>query len=222
MDYYLMTLNAIKKLFVDIGMTKYSDVVGEWIEKWKKDGDCDAFRKTFDANGVFANFRIDTQLIPNVEKCFWTANTFSALIAMSAQLAFFYQKNIEPEIDFMRKHFGIAGEVMTVSKCSDCGRLEATLTDIDKYISKPVIAKRIVDGMENGNLDEQVEALINAGADEIKRERRKVITRLENSSIPYVESYGRVKSCLKCGKKNITEGKLLKSMNENIFIPLKK
>ncbi len=222
MDYYFMTLSAIKKLLSDIGMTKYSDVVGECIEKWKNEGDSSAFKKTFDAKGAFENFRIDTRIIPDVEKCFWTANTFSALIAMSAQLAYFHQKGIKPEIDFMRKNFGVANEIMIVSKCADCGRLEATLTDIDRYISKPVIAKRIVDGMENGDLDMQVEVLMSAGAEEIKRERRKAVTRLENSGIPYAESYGTVRNCLKCGKRNITEGRLLKSLKENIFIPLKK
>ena len=222
MDYYLMTLSAIKKLLSNTGLTGYADTVGECIEKWKNEGDSTAFKKTFDAKGQFADFRIDTKIIPDVEKCFWTANTFSALIAMSAQLDFFHQKGIKPEIEFMRKNFGVANEVMTVSRCAECGKFEATLTDIDKYISKPVIAKRIVDGMEQGNLEEQVETLMNVEADEIKRERRKAIIRLENSGISYVESYAKVKSCLKCGKRNITEGRLLKSVKENIFIPLKK
>lgn len=222
MDYYLMTLSAIKKLLSNIGLTGYADTVGECIEKWKNEGDSTAFKKTFDAKGQFADFRIDTKIITDVEKCFWTANTFSALIAMSAQLDFFHQKGIKPEIEFMRKNFGVANEVMTVSRCAECGKFEATLTDIDKYISKPVIAKRIVDGMEQGNLEEQVETLMNVEAEEIKRERRKAIIRLENSGISYVESYAKVKSCLKCGKRNITEGRLLKSVKENIFIPLKK
>lgn len=222
MDYYFMTLSAVKKLFKDLSLDKYADFVEDCIRKWESEKDSTAFKKLFDANGPFENFRIDTKLIPDVEKCFWTANTFSALIAMSAQLAFFHQRGIKPEIEFMRRNFGVANEVMTVSKCVECGRLEATLTDIDKYISKPVIAKRIIDGMENNDLDMQVEILMNAKAEEIKRERRKTVTRLENSGIPYVESYGTVRSCLKCGKKNFAEGRLLKSLKENIFIPLKK
>ncbi len=222
MDYYLMTLNGVKKLLNDTGLDRYADVVEDCAEKWKNEGDSSAFKKTFDAKGPFADFRIDTRLIPDVEKCFWTANTFSALIAMSAQLDFFHQRGIKPEIDFMRKNFGVANEIMTVSKCPECGRMEATLTDIDKFISKPVIAKRIVDGMENGNLEEQIEILINVRAEEIKRERRKTITRLENSGIPYIESYVTVNGCIKCGGRNMEEGKLLKSLRENIFIPLKK
>ncbi len=221
MDYYFMTLSAIKKLLGDIGQNEYAEVVGECIDKWKTNGDFGALRKAFDKNGPFADFRIDNHVIDDIEKCFWTANTFSALIAMSAQLEFFHQKNIEPEIEFMRKNFGIANEVMTVSKCANCGHLEATLTDIDKFISKPIIAKRIVDGFESNDLENQVEILMNVSADEIKRERRKTMTRLSNSCIPYVESYGKVRGCLKCGKRNIVEGKLLKSVRENIFIPLK-
>lgn len=220
MDFYLMTLSAIQKLLADIDKKEYAYVVGECIENWKNKGDSTMFGKEFDKNGRFADFRLDSTSISDFEKGFWTGQVFSALVAMAAQLAFFHQKGMKADIAFLRKNFGAANEVMTVSKCADCGRREATLLNIDKYVSKIVIAKKIVDGMEKNELDSQIERLITVSAPEIERERRKTRTRLENSSIPYIETYGTIKSCLKCGSKNIAEGRLLRSVKENIFVPL--
>ena len=220
MDYYSMVLGAIQKLLADIGQKKYSDVVGECLEKWKNDGDCTMFGREFDKRGRFADYRLDSSQISDIEKGFWTGQTLSALIAMSAQISAMHQRGTEIDLEFMRKNFGVDNEIMTVSKCAGCGRLEATGMDIDKYISKIVIAKKIVDGMEKDNLNEQVESIITVTAPEIEKERGKATARLSNSSIAFTEKYVKVKGCLKCGSSKITEGRLLKSIKENVFVPL--
>lgn len=222
MDHYSMVLEAIQKLLSDIGQKDYADVVGECIEKWKQDGNSVMFGQEFSKNGRFADFRLDSSNISAPEKGFWTGQVLSALIAMSAQLSVFAQRGIEVNMDFMRKNFGAANEIMEASKCADCGRREATGMDIDKYISKIVIAKKIVDGMEKGDLAEQISSLTNMTAPEIERERRKTKTRLSNSGISFTENYGKVKRCIKCGSQNITEGRLLRSVRENVFVPLNK
>lgn len=221
MDYYSITLNAIRKLLLKVGKDKYADVVSECIEKWETEKDCDMFRREFDKNGRFADFRLDSSNISDPEKGLWTGQLFSALVAMSAQTAFLIGRGKDVDINDMRRTFGAANEIMYASRCSSCGALEATASDLDKYVSKIVIARKVVDGLEACSLDETVDSITELTAPEIQRERRKAKTRLENSRIPYTDAYGRAKSCLKCGSKNIAECKLLKSLNENIFIPLK-
>ena len=81
MDYYSMVLEAIQKLLADIGQKKYSDVVGECIEKWKNDGNCTMFKNEFDSNGRFADFRLDSSNISDIEKGFWVGQVLSALFA---------------------------------------------------------------------------------------------------------------------------------------------
>ena len=222
MDYYSMVLEAIQKLLADIGQKKYSDVVGECIEKWKNDGNCTMFKNEFDSNGRFADFRLDSSNISDIEKGFWVGQVLSALFAMSAQISVLNQRGAQVDMEFMKKNFGAANEIMTVSKCADCGRLEATGMDIDKYVSKIVIAKKIVDGMEKNNLIEQVDSIVSLTAPEIERERSKATSRLANSGIAFTQSYGRVRKCLKCGSSKITDGRILKSIKENVFVPLNK
>lgn len=221
MDYYVMVLRSVKKLLESTGKEQYAEIVQECIENWEHNGDSTMFGKEFSNNGRFADFSLNSSSISDPKKGFWTGQTLSALIAMSAQLAVFNQKGVETDLNFIRSNFGAANEVMNVSKCQDCGRFEATEMDIDRYISKIVIAKKIVDGMERGNLDGQIEEIVNLTAPEIEREHRKTLTRLENTGVPYTNVYGTVKTCLKCGSKKISTGRLLRSNKENVFVPLK-
>ncbi len=222
MEMYGMTLNAIKTLLTDIRMTKYADIVDECIDKWESEKNVDMFRLEFDPKGRFSDFRIDGQTLETPEKGFWTAQTFSALLAMNAQLADFQKRGMKPDMNFIRSRFGAANEIMTAALCKDCGHREATAMDIDKYVSKIVIAKRIIKGLESGELDKEVEELINVTSDDIARERRKAKLRLENTGIVYTDVFGRLVSCPKCSGKNIAEGRLLRSLKENVFVPLSK
>ena len=104
--------------------------------------------------------------------------------------------------------------------CSRCGRREATLLDIDQYISKRIISKRIVDGLENGNLSEEIEHVMKLELPELERERRRVRLRLSNTGLPINDRFGRLVSCMGCGSEDIVPSRLLRSNNENIFVLL--
>lgn len=220
MDHYTMVLRAIQNMLKHVGKDSYAAIVGECIENWEQNGDSTMFGKEFREQGRFADFRLDSSSVKDPRQGFWIGQTLSALIAMAAQLSAFAQKGVKPDLGFIRQRFGAANEVMTVSKCQDCGRMEATAKDIDGYISKIVIAKKIVDGMERGNLEQQVDELMKLTAPEMEREHRKAVLRLENSGIPIIDEYGNVSACLKCGGRNVGQGRLLRSNKENVFVPL--
>ena len=222
MELYGLTLNAIKTLLTDIGMKKYADIVGECIDKWESEKNVDMFRLEFNPKGRFADFRIDGQTMGTPEKGLWTAQTFSALLAMAAQLADFQKRGMKADMNFIRSRFGAANEILTAALCKDCGHREATAMDVDKYVSKIVIFRRTIKGLESGELDKEVKELINVTSDDIARERRKTKLRLENTGVVFTDVYGRLVNCPKCKSKNIAEGRLLRSLKENVFVPLSK
>lgn len=221
MDLYTLTLKAIRTLLVEIDKTDYVPVVDECIDKWENEKNCDMFRKEFDKNGRFGDFRIDSRAADTPAKGFWAAQVFSALVAMAAQLADFRKKGISDDIGFIRRNFGVGNEFMITGRCSACNYREATASDIDRYVSRIVIAKRIVNGLENENLEDEVKDLVSLTCPDIERERRKTILRLDNSGVPHSDKYGKLISCPECGSTKIIEGKLLKSLRENVFLALK-
>lgn len=222
MDLYTMTLKAVGTLLTEINKEDYLPIIDECIDKWENNKDCDMFRREFDKNGRFGDFRIDTRTTETPEKGFWAAQVFSALVAMTAQLADFRKKGISDDMEFLRKNFGAANEIMITGKCSNCNYREATASDIDLYVSRIVIAKHIISGMEKENLEDEIRALVNVTCPDIERERRKTVLRLENTGIPHSEKYGKLVSCPECGGKKIVEGRLLKSLRENVFVALNK
>lgn len=222
MDLYTLTLRSLRTLLEEIGQNDYVPIIDECIEKWEKENNCEMLRKEFNAGGRFADFAISSKTAATPEKSFWAAQVFTALLAMNAQLADFRRKGISDDMEFIRKNFGAANEVFYAGRCAVCGHVEAAASDVDKYVSKIVIAKRMVNGMEKGNLEEEVKSLLNLTCPDIERERRKTLLRLDNSSIPHNDKYGRVTVCSKCGHEQIVEGRFLKSLKENIFIPLSK
>ena len=221
MEYYSLTLKGIRYLLCSIGMDNYGDVVQECIEKWETEKNSDMFKNEFAPGGRFSDFRMTGKNIPDPEKGLWTAQTFSGLVAMAAQLSEFEKRKIKVNIDFLRKNFGAANEIMITGMCGSCGYRKATMNDIDKYISKMVIAKKVVDGLESGDLNSRIEVLINVSDPEIEKERRRTLVRLENSNVDIDKKYTNMEKCPICGSEDIKQGGLLRSVRENIFVALK-
>ena len=215
-----MTLESIRLLLSELGAEEPAAVVGECIAKYDKDGDVDRFRLEFEPKGRFARLRIDSTMVSDLEKGLWAGQLLSALIALSAQLADFHKRNVEPDIAFFRSRFGVANEMMPAVKCEDCGCLMVTSAQVDMYVAKIVLARRLVNAMEQGTMTEEVEALLERRVPDITRERRKALLRVSNSSIPYLETYERAAACDRCGSKKIKLVRLLRSNKENVFIPL--
>ena len=63
-------------------------------------------------------------------------------------------------IDFIRSNFGHSAEVLTGFKCTSCGRFYTSSLDIEKYISVPIIAKGIADGLEKESLDDEIDKIM--------------------------------------------------------------
>ena len=220
MDLFVRTLKGVRALLEEINKKDYIPVVDECIGKWENEKDCDAFRREFLPKGRFGDFRIDSRTAATPAQGFWAAQVFTALVALSAQLADFRKKGISEDIEFIRRNFGAANEIMVTGKCSECGFRAATASDVDRYISKIVIAKRLVNGLENDNIEEEVKSVVNLTCPDIERERRKALLRLDNAGITHREKYGRLTSCPECGSTKIVEGKLLRSLRENVFVAL--
>lgn len=220
MDLYTLTLKGVIALLESIDKKSYIPVVEDCIEKWEKEKNCDLFRQEFDKKGRFGDFRIDSRTADTPQKGFWAAQVFSALVALTAQLADFRKKGISDDIEFIRRNFGAANEVMVVGKCDECDCIVATASDIDRYVSKIVIAKRLVSGLEKGNLEEEVRSVVSLECPDIERERKKTILRLDNSGIDHSEKYGKLVICPDCDSKDIVECRLLRSIRENVFVTL--
>lgn len=220
MDMYSMTLDAVAGLLRDAGKNDYAAVVDDCNEKWKETGNSRLFGMEFAPKGRLAALRLDAADIPDPEKGYWTAQTFSALIALCAHMADLKTRDLELNMEFLRKNFGIANDLMTANVCESCGSIEATEADIDKYISKGIISKHLVDGLEKGNLSEEVKLLTSGSFPELERERRRTRLRLENTNVKLNPGYGRLAQCSACGSERIKEKRLLKSVKENVFVPL--
>lgn len=220
MELYVLALKGIETLFEEIGKSESVPVIEDCIENWEKKNDRDALKREFAPGGRLADFRIDSRTAETPAKGFWAAQVLSALIALAAQLADFRKKGISDDIEFIRRNFGAANEIMTLGKCTECGNMTATASDIDKYISRIVIAKRLVSGLESGDICQEVQGLVQLTCPDIQREKKKALLRLDNSGIEHSEKYGKLVSCTNCGSRKITEGRILRSLRENVFVAL--
>lgn len=221
MDFYLISLNAVRKVISDSGYEEYAKLTDECIEKWKKEKDCDMFEREFSPTGRFAGFKLEGNKFDNAEKAYWTAQLLVALLSMVSQNAKYYKATGKiMTIRYIREHFGYETEIISGSVCGHCGYREIGAPDVDKYISGRIISQAIVYGLESGDLTDTVESIMNVSNPRIERERKRTQTRIENSKIPYAGTYGKLKKCLLCGSENIKECRYLKSLKANVFVPL--
>ena len=220
MDRYTLVLEALKHLLIIAEKEKYAGIVDDCIAAWHDRKDPTMLKKEFEKNGRFSDFVLDSTTVTDPEKGLWLGQLISALIAIAAQSAVFLENGGEIDIEFMRRNFGVSNEIMSASRCSSCKAIEATASDIDKYVSKIVIAKLLIQALENNDLISTVDSIAQLEAKDIAKERRKAKIRLENSSIPFSDNYGTVSGCLRCGSKKTEPCQLLRSNRENIFIPL--
>ncbi len=220
MNYYEMSLEAMKKILDDAGEGRYSAFIGDCITDWKKKKNTDRLMKGFLKGGLFEGFSFRKSDFDSAEKEFWTVQCFSAMAAMTMQLARFEHSGQDITIEFMRRNFGHPAEVISGSKCSDCGKKELNMEDIDKYITTPVVAKAVVDGLESGRLIENLDEVISEKYDYLKSEREKALARAMNTNIPVSNERGALSVCKNCGGKNIVKCRFLKSLKTNTFVAL--
>lgn len=220
MNFYRVTLDGIYKLLNDCNKTSYADMIAYCIEKWDTRKDTAFFHSVFSEKGAFKNFRFEKSDFSSDEKFFWTQELFSALVAMAVQLAKFIANKKSCNIDFIRKNFGHENQIIYGSECSNCGFRRINAVGVDRYISTSIIAKRIVDGLENGNLNDNIEAIMTLSAPEIQRERERTKARIINTPIPFNPTSSPLTFCLLCGSKDIKECKFLKSIKAPVFVPL--
>ena len=220
MDIYLSALRAIKMLFSDIGKNEAAAVIGGCIAEYEKNDRSNPLKRELSHGGRLYELTIGKEDVPEADKRLWTIETFQALVAICAQTAESAANGFETDIQFLRNNFGRINDIMMIGRCRRCGRREATAADIDKYLSKPIISKRIVDGLENGDLDDEVGHLIHLDLPELDRERRRLRRKLTNSEIPINDGYGILAVCNGCASEDIEQSRLLRHTKENRFVPL--
>lgn len=222
MEYYEITLNGIYHLLKRMNEKKYADIISDCITKWKKQKDVTCFAQAFLPNGSFVDFQFSKDTFTSEEQRYWVQELMGALTAMAAQLAVFTAQNRKIDIEFIRKNFGRLTEVINGTACTSCSTKGVTLLDIDKYISGKVIAKKIVDGLAIGKMNNKIDEIITLSAPEIRYSRNEARERIANSKIPVSDSYEPTEKCPFCGSSDITQCRFLKSLKQNIFIPLGK
>ena len=84
--------------------------------------------------------------------------------------------------------------------------------------ARPIIAKRIADGLENGSLDEEINIIMSVSAPEIEKERNRAKLRCINTNIIVAEEKPLI--CQSCGNKKIDLCKFLRSVKAPVFVPL--
>ncbi len=222
MEYYEITLNGIEHLLNRFDEKKYAAIVSDCITKWRKQRDVTCFAQAFSPTGSFADFTFKPDAFTSAQQRYWVQELMGALTAMAAQLAVFTTQKRKVDIEFIRKHFGRLTEVINGTSCAACGTKGVTAFGIDEYISGKIIANRIVDGLAIGKMNNKIDEIITLTAPEIKYNRTAVRERIDNSKIPLSESYEPTTKCPFCGSNDITHCRFLKSLKQNVFIPLGK
>lgn len=222
MEFYEITLKGMQKLLNDCNEKVYADIIADCIAAWQARQDTDCMLKEFATGGRFRTFQFKKEDFSSLEQNFWVQQLFGGLVAMVIQLAGFIRENKTVDIAFIRRNFGRPTDVLTGMKCSSCGQRQVSQLDIDKYISLPIIAKRIADGLENNTLDKEIETIISVSAPEIQRERNNAQLRAANTKLIVSDSRTPMKFCPSCGNQKLEPCRFLKSVKEPIFVPLNK
>lgn len=221
MKFYRTTLEGMQTLLAECGQNKYADIISSFIEKWDASRNVSEFIRAFSKKGVFEEFRFNSGDFPSFCEYDWTNALFGALVAMAMRLAHFIRNGQSVDIDFIRSHFGHPTEIIEGTVCEKCGSRQINMGDVDKYIHASILARKIVDGLEDGNLSEKVKGIVTLTDPDIHREREKTKTRILNTPIPFSDEWMPRKFCLLCGGTELKKCKFLKSMKDNVFVPLK-
>ena len=222
MDYFEITLRGMRKVLDLCGEDTYRAYIDDCIEGYSAKGDVGLLMKGFSPKGVFADFHFENTVFPTEEKRFWTEQLFGGLVAMSVQLARFKAEHTPFDITFIREHFGHPAEIIEGSVCAGCGLKTITALDIDRYVTMPVIAEAIVEGIDRGDLEARVVQITDLSYPKLKYERDDASVRAINTDISVSSGRTRPTVCLRCGGKNIKTVKFLKSLRKKEFVMLSK
>ena len=218
MEFYETTLKGMKKLLSDFNEDKYADIVQNCLEKWQAHKDVECMLSEFSDTGKFRAFKFNPADFSSPEQALWTNQLFGGLVAMMIRLGSLILEGHSVGIDFIRSNFGHSSEILTGFKCTSCGRFYTSSLDIEKFISMPMIAKGITDGLEKKNLDDEIDRIMSMSSPQIEKERNKTKRRCVNTNI--LISDGRPTFCTSCGNKKIAPCRFLKSVKEPVFVPL--
>ena len=220
MNYYESSLKGMKRILQKTGDTVSEGYIDEFIGEWRLAGKTDRFEKAFSKDGVFADFGFASPSIKSEELRFWCTQLFGGLVAMALQLVRFSKAGREMTIDFMRKNFGHPAEVISGVKCSACGAKEINVADIDRYITPPVVSRAIIDGLESGDIEKDIDEILDGTSQHLASERREAALRAENSKVYVSDERVHSARCSKCGKAALEKCRFLKSMKSASFVSL--
>ncbi len=218
MEFYETTLKGMKKLLSDFNEDKYAEIVESCLKKWQSDKDVQCMLSEFSDTGRFRTFKFKPEDFSSAEQALWTNQLFGGLVAMMIRLGSMILENKSVGIDFIRSNFGHSAEVLTGFKCTSCGRFYTSSLDIEKFISVPIIAKGIADGLEKESLDDEIDKIMSLSSAGAEKERGKAKLRCMNTNITV--SDGRPIFCTSCGSKKIEPCRFLKSVKELVYVPL--
>ncbi len=222
MDFYLITLEGMKKLLSDCSEELNASYIADCIDKWNDSKDVDYFLKGFSEKGVFAGFNFAHTDFESEEKKFWVQQLFGGLVAMAMQLAKFQKQGRTVSIAFIRQNFGHRAEVIRGAECEDCRYRQINSLDIDRYIVLPVVSTAIVNGLDNNDLNNEIDKLVSLKSAHMRSESDNAKLRASNTDIVVVEGRQPLTVCPRCGSKKIKSRRFLKSLKNNSFVALSK
>ena len=220
MKFYETSIKAMEKVLKDTKEDFYADYISECIQKWESSKDTTYFIKGFSKKGRFENFTFQNTAFPSEESRYWTQQYFGGLVAMAMQLAKFINEGKTIDIDFIKKNFGHQAEVISGSVCSSCGTKQFSMADIDKCVTIPVISGGIIEGLEKEDLTDITEQIMNCTYGRLVKEREQAKERAANTNVSVSSSRTAMTVCTKCGGKNISKCRFLKSLKKNAFVAL--
>lgn len=220
MKFFEISVRAMENILKECGETSYADYISDCLLKWSASSDTEYFLKGFSKGGKFERFDFSDTKFESEEQKYWITQYFGGLVAMAVQLAKFEREGKNISLDFIRRNFGHQAEVISGVICENCKTKYINMSDIDRYITMPVISGAIIEGLEKGELTDITQQIMNLSYKKLSKERDEAKLRAANTSIDVSSDRTAIAICLKCGGKNFKRCRFLKSLKKNSFVAL--
>ena len=218
MNFYAASLNGLKHILHASGETRYENYIDECIKEWETNESTRKLEDGFRKNGIFEDFVFPQTDFATQEEHFWFTQLFGGMVAMTVQLARFHNSGRTITIESMRKNFGAPSDVISGTKCQNCGAKEINMTDIDKYVTPAVISKTIVDGLENGCLTEKLDEIMTLKSKLLSSARAEAIARALNSNVSVSDDRTPMQICKRCGSHDMAKCRFLRHTRQPSFV----
>ena len=220
MNFYESSLKGLKQILHMTGETAYENYIDTCLAEWETTRTTKKLDAAFRKGGFFENFSFPLSDFVTEEEHFWGTQLFGGMVAMILQLARFHNANRTVTVEFMRKNFGVPSDVISGTRCQNCGAKEINQADIDRYITPRVISQAIVDGLANDTLTENINDMLALRYKPLTAARAEAIARALHSNVAVSDARTPMTICKRCGSKDMAKCRFLRHTKEPSFVAL--